>query len=140
MSQITLMMNSFLNPTLQNQLPIPAWLNLDQLITTSRSLFNRLKPKVESLPPQPVTTPDDEFHAVMQQNKRKWIESQMVRYQSIFNRYQQYKESNVRSGAGTRISNKVARDILQNRQTQSVMTSQTGLHNKLSTYRNDSQV
>jgi hypothetical protein len=66
MSQINQMMNSFLNPASQQQLPIPPWLNLDQLISTCRSLFNRLKPKVEALPPQPVSTPEDEFQAVMQ--------------------------------------------------------------------------
>jgi hypothetical protein len=69
---------------------------------------------VDLLPPQPVSTPDDEFQAIMQQNKRKWISSQMIRYTFIFNRYQQYKDSNTggRSGATSRITNKGARDII----------------------------
>jgi hypothetical protein len=68
---------------------------------------------VDLLPPQPVSTPDDEFQAIMQQNKRKWISSQMIRYTFIFNRYQQYKDSNTggnKSGATSRITK--GRDII----------------------------
>ena len=51
MAQINQMMNSFLEPNSQQILQIPSWLNLDQLINTCKSLFHRLKPKVEALPP-----------------------------------------------------------------------------------------
>jgi len=65
LSQVNLMMNSFLNPTSTQQMEIPSWLNFDQLITTCKSLFLRLKPKIETMQPQLVSTPDDDFQNVM---------------------------------------------------------------------------
>lgn len=61
LSQVNLMMNSFLNPTSTQQMEIPSWLNFDQLTTTCKYLFLRLKPKIETMQPQLVSTPDDDF-------------------------------------------------------------------------------
>lgn len=73
----------------------------------------------------PVSTPDDEFQAVMRENTRKWIASQMIRYSHIFLKYQKFKESGKPTAVtvASQMTPKPLREFFHNRKNSSVITA-----------------